>query len=138
MNKSAAFQLGYDYGYLKAITPGPQFFEKMAKKLNVDPSLLLAVFNKQALEKTAGLPLALLTGGLFAAPEIFKYFKRGLSPSLLGAGSRAYGRGLPNMANIGGLDPKAMSDIFGYAAQMRALGAQNQMVNRMFQPLPSY
>jgi len=136
MEKSAAYQLGHDYGYLKAVTPSPQFFEKMAKKLDVDPLLLMAVFNKQALEKTAGWPLAILAGGLMAAPDIIKWVKRkGTSPYKY---QGPYGRGLPNMANIGGLDPKALSDISGYAAQMRALGAQNQMINRMFQPQPAY
>lgn len=137
MKKSAAFHLGSDYGYLEAVTPSQQFFEKIAKQLNVDPVLLIAAFNKQALEKTSGLPLALLAGGLVAAPDIYKWIKRKFSsPQNLNKGP--YGRGLPNMADIGGLGPKAMSDILGYGAQMRALGAQNQMINRMFQPAPVY
>jgi hypothetical protein len=136
MEKSAAFQLGHDYGYLKAVTPGPQFFEKMAKKLDVHPMILMAVFNKQALEKTAGLPLALLAGGLLSAPDIYRWFKRrGASPYKY---QGPLGRGIPDMSRIGGLDPKAMSDMMGYGAQMRALGAQNQMINRMFQPSPVY
>jgi len=137
MKKSAAFELGSDYGYLKDVTPQPQFFKKMAAKLKLDPGLLAAVFNKKAMEKTAGWPLALLAGGLVAAPEALRFGRRLLS-SPYDQRFGPYGRGLPNMSNIGGLDPRAMSDVMGYGAQMRALGAQSRMIDRMFRPGPMY
>lgn len=143
MEKSAAFTLGSDWGYLKAVTPKAPFFEKMASKLNVDKRLLMAAFNKQAIEKTAGWPLALLGAGLLAGPEIYRAIRRwGTSPYDFkgpgGWGRPGFGPGLPNMANIGGLSPKAMSDMMGYGAQMRALGAQNRMIDRMFRPQPVF
>lgn len=134
MVKSAAFQLGCDCAYLEAVTPNVQFFEKMAAKLDVDPLLLMAAFNKQAFEKTAFLPFLLGTA-LTAAPALYELLRSKKLPYKYPYG---FGRGLPSMSSIGGLDPKAMSDITGYGAQLKALGAQNQMINRMFQPQPVY
>ena len=126
--KSAAYQLGAEYGFLKTITPSEAFFEKTAAKTKINKNLLKAAFNKKAFAFLPYLAMAAMT----AAPSAYDWWqkKKYLDPHKqrmnqrgpMGFGGRQFG----------GLDPRSMSNVMRWGAENRALGAQQNVIERAF------